>query len=89
MFADADFAGMPVHWNQRLLRTVPHIVRKAPGQIGFAVIERRWVVERSPAWLTSQRRLARDYERRPATAEAMIRWPRSAAWSAASREEAP
>jgi hypothetical protein len=32
------------------------------------------VVERSLAWLTSHRRLARDYERHPATAEAMIRW---------------
>nr|WP_204060137.1 transposase [Microbispora corallina] len=46
----------------------------APGQVGFAVIARRWVVERSLAWLTSHRRLARDYERHPATSEAMIRW---------------
>jgi transposase len=48
-----------------------HIVRMAPGQIGFAVIARRWVVERSLAWLTSHRRLARYYERHPATAEAI------------------
>jgi transposase len=74
VFADAGFAGTLVDWTQRVLRTVLHIVRKAPGQIGFAVIERRWVVERSLAWLTSHRRLARDYERHPATAEAMIRW---------------
>ncbi len=33
-----------------------------------------WVVERSLAWLTAHRRLARDYERHPATSEAMIRW---------------
>ncbi|MGW4476888.1 hypothetical protein ACWENQ_45155 [Nonomuraea sp. NPDC004354] len=63
-----------VEWSQRILQTMLHVVRKAPGQIGFAVIKRRWVVERSPAWLTSHRRLARDYERQPATAEAMIRW---------------
>ncbi|MFL6127126.1 transposase, partial [Actinophytocola sp.] len=44
------------------------------GQKGFAVIPRRWVVERTLAWLTSYRRLARDYERHPATAEAIIRW---------------
>jgi len=44
------------------------------GEPQFAVIARRWVVERSLAWLTSHRRLARDYERHPATAEAMIRW---------------
>jgi len=63
-----------VDWTQRVLRTMLHIVHKAPGQIGFAVIERRWVVERSLAWLTSHRRLVCDYERQPATAEAMIRW---------------
>lgn len=74
VFADAGFAGTLVDWSQRMLRTVLHIVRKAPGQVGFAVIERRWVVERSLAWLTSHRRLARDYERQPAVAEAMIRW---------------
>ncbi|MBO3751052.1 transposase [Streptosporangiaceae bacterium NEAU-GS5] len=57
-----------------MLQTTLHIVRKAPGQVDFAVIARRWVVERSLAWLTSRRRLARDYERHPATSEAMIRW---------------
>lgn len=94
VFADAGFAGMLVDWAQRVLRTVLHIVRKAPGQIGFAVIERRWVVERSLAWLTSHRRLARDYERQPATAEAMIRWAaisgmarRLARGSAATRQQ--
>lgn len=38
------------------------------------MIARRWVVERSLAWLTAHRRLARDYERHPANSEAMIRW---------------
>ncbi|NKZ04249.1 transposase [Actinomadura latina] len=34
----------------------------------------RWAVERTLAWLTAHRRLARDYERHSATSEAMIRW---------------
>jgi transposase len=38
------------------------------------VIPRRWAVERTLAWLTSHRRLARDYERDAAVSEAMIRW---------------
>jgi transposase len=44
------------------------------GQQGFAVIPRRWAVERTLGWLTAHRRLARDYERHPATSEAVIRW---------------
>ena len=39
---------------------------------GFRVIPRRWVVERTFAWLSRSRRLARDYERLPETGEAMI-----------------
>lgn len=39
---------------------------------GFQVIPRRWVVERTFAWLSRSRRLARDYERLPETGVAMI-----------------
>ena len=39
---------------------------------GFQVIPRRWVVERTIAWLSRSRRLARDYERLPETGVAMI-----------------
>jgi transposase len=73
-FADAGFAGKLVEWAATILGTTLHIVRKPEGQQGFAVIPRRWCVERTLAWLTAHRRLARDYERDPATAEAMIRW---------------
>src|SRR4051794_41114170 len=74
VFADGGFAGRLLDWAQTILATTLHIVRKPVGQRGFAVIPRRWAVERSFAWLTAHRRLARDYERHPATSEAMIRW---------------
>ena len=74
VFADGAFAGRLLDWAQHLLATTLHIVRKPAGQRGFAVIPRRWAVERTFAWLTAHRRLARDYERHPRTAEAMIRW---------------
>jgi putative transposase len=39
---------------------------------GFQVLPRRWVVERTFAWLSQARRLSNDYERLPETGEAMI-----------------
>jgi transposase len=39
---------------------------------GFQVLPRRWVVERTFAWLGLSRRFSKDYERLPETAEAMI-----------------
>ncbi|MGX7674602.1 transposase [Plantactinospora sp. DSM 117369] len=74
VLADAGFAGRLVDWATRILTTTRHIVRKPAGQKGFVLIPRRWPVERTFAWLTAHRRLARDYERDPATSEAMIRW---------------
>ena len=75
VFADGGFAGRLLDW----ATADPghhdlHIVRKPADQRGFAVIPRRWAVERTLAWLTAHRRLARDYERDPAISEAMIRW---------------
>ncbi|WP_239314170.1 IS5 family transposase [Plantactinospora mayteni] len=74
VLADGGFAGRLVDWATRILATTLHIVRKPTGQKGFVLIPRRWPVERTFAWLTAHRRLARDYERDPATSEAMIRW---------------
>jgi putative transposase len=51
---------------------VLEIVRRAAGAVGFAVLARRWVVERTFAWLVRNRRLARDYERSPRVSEAWI-----------------
>ena len=74
VFADGGFTGKLVEWAARLLRTTVDVVRKLDGQRGFAVVGRRWAVERTLAWITAHRRLARDYERRTTHSEAMIYW---------------
>ncbi|GAA4973215.1 IS5 family transposase [Actinoplanes utahensis] len=74
VFADQGFAGRLVDWAAATLATTVEIVRKPADQRGFVVHPKRWVVERSLAWLTAHRRLARDYERDPAVSEALIRW---------------
>ena len=48
------------------------VVTKPAGQRGFVVQPRRWVVERTFAWLGDCRRLARDYEVYAETSEALI-----------------
>jgi putative transposase len=45
------------------------IVRKAAEQHGFVLLPRRWVVERSIAWLGRSRRLSKDYEHTAAASE--------------------
>ena len=41
-------------------------------QQGFVVLPRRWVVERTIAWIDQQRRMSKDYERLCASSEALV-----------------
>jgi putative transposase len=48
------------------------VLLKPAERKSFVVIRKRWIVERTFAWLSANRRLARDYERLPKTGEAFI-----------------
>jgi Transposase and inactivated derivatives len=74
VFADSGFAGTFVEWAKSILNTTVEVVRKKPGQTGFAVLPKRWVVERTLAWIMACRRLCRDYERRTDSSESFIQW---------------
>lgn len=72
VWADGGYAGTLVDWVQRVSRCVLQIVRRPTAARGFTLLPRRWVVERTFAWLGRYRRLNRDYERRPDVAEGMV-----------------
>jgi transposase len=74
VFADGGYAGRLVLYARQVLRVAVELVKKPADQQGFAVLPRRWVVERTFAWIVRCRRLDHDYERLPATAEAMVKW---------------
>jgi putative transposase len=58
-----------------VLHLLVAIVRKRPGrQSTFEVLPRRWVVERTLAWISKRRRCVRDDERLPAQHAAMVIW---------------
>ena len=69
VFADAAYAADRV---ANATHIAIEIVRKPPGQVGFAVHPRRWVVERCFAWPTRNRRLAKDFKATIASATAFL-----------------
>ena len=73
IWADGGYAGQLLGWAQEAGRWTIELVKKPAEQRGFAVLPRRWVVERTFAWLGRYRRLSKDYEERPSSSEAMIR----------------
>jgi transposase len=74
IFADGGYSGELVKIAQRTWKIAVEIVKRAPDQKGFAVLPRRWVVERTFAWLMRCRRLVRDYESLAVTHEALVKW---------------
>jgi transposase len=71
-WADAGYSGKLVIWAADLKIRL-EIVRKRDAH-AFEVLPRRWVVERTLAWITAHRHCARDYERLPESHEAMVLW---------------
>lgn len=70
VWADAGYAGRLLVWARNVLHLTVQIVKRS--EPGFVVLPRRWVVERTFAWISKHRRCVRDYETKPDHHEAMI-----------------
>ncbi|QLH25435.1 IS5 family transposase [Streptomyces sp. Rer75] len=77
VWADGGYTGPLVDVARSLWQIALTVVKRSDGASGFTVLPKRWLVERTFAWLMRSRRLARDYESRTDSAEAMIWWSMS------------
>jgi transposase len=73
VWADAAYAGRLVVWAAVTLGLRVEIVRRRLAH-AFQVLPRRWLVERTFAWIAKHRCTARDYERLPDHHQAMVTW---------------
>lgn len=75
VFADGGYQGP--QFRNALARELPRlsvdIVKRSDTAKGFKILPRRWVVERTFAWLNRRRRLAKDFENLNRTALAFIK----------------
>jgi putative transposase len=61
-----------IDWTLAVCGWVLQTVLRPVGLKGWVLLPRRWVVERTFAWLARYRRLSKDYEHLPQTSETMI-----------------
>jgi len=76
IWADQGYAGKLVEWVWKIVGIKLDIVKRNPKQkrqAGFEPIPKRWIVERTFAWLGNYRRLSKNYECREDTAEIFVR----------------
>ena len=72
LWVDGTYRGQRVEWGSHHMRFVLRVTVRPEGAKGCVLLPRRWVVERTLAWLNQSRRLSKDYERLPQSSEAMI-----------------
>ncbi len=72
IWVDGGYRGPLVEWVAQHMRFLLRVTLRPDGCKGFVLLPRRWVVERTLAWLNQSRRLSKDYERLPQSSEAMI-----------------
>ena len=68
VFADGGYTGTLIEWAKEMFGYSIEIVKRKEQHL-FQVLPKRWIVERSLAWLNWSRRLSKDYELLHTTAE--------------------
>jgi putative transposase len=73
IWADCGYMGKELfNWVLSEFNCTLEIVKRQKRKKGFHVLPRRWVVERTFAWLGRSRRLSKDYEREPRSSESQV-----------------
>jgi len=72
IWADGGYAGKLIEWTASFGNWVLEIVKRSDDVVGFEVLPKRWIVERTFGWIGRYRRMSKDYEMSPASSEAMI-----------------
>lgn len=72
VWADGGYEGPLWVWVYTLFKIVLTIVKRTDAQTGFVVLPKRWIVERTFAWIGRYRRLSKDYEHCPRSSEGMV-----------------
>jgi putative transposase len=72
VWVDGTYRGHLLDWVLRHVGIILQPVMRPEGSKGFVLLARRWVVERTFAWLSQCRRLSKDYEVLPSSSEAWI-----------------
>ena len=75
IWADGGYAGKLIDWVAHIKRhrkITLQIVKRSDDTKGFTVLPKRWIVERTFAWLGKYRRLSKDYETQTESSVAMI-----------------
>jgi putative transposase len=71
ILADGAYRGALIEWVEKVLNVRLEVVKRSD-IAGWEIMPWRWIVERTLAWISRNRRMSKDYERLPATTESWV-----------------
>ena len=71
LFVDGGYTGSLIDWAKEMFGYTINVVKRSDLK-GCQVLPKRWIVERTFAWLNWSRRLSKDYELRHTSAETIM-----------------
>jgi len=72
VYVDGGYTGTLIEWAKQMFGYTVEVVKRTEQHL-FRVLPKRWIVERTFAWISRNRRLARDFERYARTVAAFFR----------------
>lgn len=69
IWVDGGYRGVLLEWVKVHFRFILEVILRSDDDKGFVILPKRWVVERTFAWLNNHRRMSKDYERYCQTSE--------------------
>lgn len=72
VWVDGTYRGQLLSWVEGRFKFRLQPVLRPDDQKGFVLLPRRWVIERTFAWLNLCRRLSKDYEELPQSSQTLI-----------------
>ena len=72
VWADGGYAGKLIEFVAAVYGWTLEIIKRTDDMVGFHILPKRWIVERTFGWFNHYRRLSKDYEYDPETSENMI-----------------
>ena len=72
IWADGGYAGQLIDWVEQVGGWILEIVKRSEQAMGFELLKKRWIVERTLGWFGWYRRLSKDYEELTINSEDMI-----------------
>ena len=72
IFVDGGYTGKLIEWSRAMFGWTLEVVKRSE-QHTFKVLPKRWIVERTLAWLNQSRRLSKDYEVTVASVDAFVK----------------